>query len=173
MTLEEAKKEILGMSMGAIGEGGMNPLKEGISYDGLIRTYDDILAILAKVDTEPAPKDKMTLTELARELRKIFKFKYLTVRPAFRRDSYDNIDEYYGNAIELWDRKPCFLSDEGSWIDIFSYGEPTGEPTGELSKECLHSDSLVTYLVLDLPRSIEEMLEDGDFSEYEKCIVEV
>lgn len=111
----------------------------------------------------------MTLNELAIELRKLFKFKYLTVQPTFYRDSYENIDEYCGDAIELWDKKPRFLSDEGFWEEIFS----DGEPTGRFGKEYLHPDNLVSCLDLGLSKTIEEMLEDGDFSEYEKCIVEV
>lgn len=111
----------------------------------------------------------MTLEELANELKRIFKFKYLTVQPTFYRDSYNNIDEYCGDAIELWDKKPRFLRDEGFWEEIFS----DGEPTGRFGKEYLHPDNLVDSLDLGLSRTIEEMFEDGDFSEYEKCIVEV
>ena len=110
----------------------------------------------------------MTLEELARELRKIFKFRYLTVQPTFYRYSYDDIDEYCGDAIEIWDKKPRFLSDEGFWEEISSDGEPS-----RFGKEYLHPDNLVAYLDLGLSKTIEEMLEDGDFSEYEKCIVEV
>ena len=159
MTLEEAKKEI---------EGRIDLWRKGLLYvpDGLSLA----LAILKEVDTEPVgDPGKLTLKELAHELRKIFKFRYLTVQPTFYRDSYDNIDEYCGDAIELWDKKPRFLSDEGLWEEIFS----DGEPTGRFGKEYLHPDNLVAYLDLGLSKTIEEMLEDGDFSEYEKCIVEV
>lgn len=111
----------------------------------------------------------MTLTELARDLRKLFRFKYLTVQPTFYRDSYNNIDEYCGDAIELWDREPRFSSDEGFWEDCHL----DGEPTGRFGKEYMHLENLAVYLDLGLSKTIEEMLEDGDFSEYEKCIVEV
>lgn len=140
--------------------------------------YDGLTAALMMLsEDEPADtgkpiweaKDKLTLEELARELRKIFKFRYLTVQPTFYRDSYNNIDEYCGDAIELWDKKPRFLSDEGFWEEIFS----DGEPTGRFGKEYLKPDNLVSCLDLGLSKTIEEMFEDGDFSEYEKCIVEV
>ena len=146
MTLEEAKKEILGMSMGAIGERGMNPLKEGISYDGLIRTYDDILAILAKVDTEPATKDKMTLTELAHELRKIFKFKYLTVEIAI-----------FNPYFCLWTERPY-------WNGTYWGAKEDGQKhivTDFLSFETVASIDLSEYKD-----------ENGEI-DYSKCIVEV
>ena len=87
MTLEEAKKEI---------EGRIDLWRKGLLYvpDGLSLA----LAILNEVDTEPvANPDKLTLRELAIELKKIFRFKYLTC-------------EIYGGcrfyAISLWDGKP-------------------------------------------------------------------
>ena len=146
MTLEEAKKEILEMSMGAIGERGMNPSKEGISYDGLIRTYDDILAILAKVDTEPALKDKMTLTELAHELRKFFRFKYLTAEIAV-----------YNHYFCLWTGKPFW---NGKYWGVKENGKKH-IVTDFLDFETIKSINLSEY-------------EDADgIIDYSKCIVEV
>lgn len=74
MTLEEAKKEI-----------NKNQCSPTIACN---RDYDSgwedaifkVIEILEQVDTVPVPKDTMTLTELARELRKIFpRTKYVTV----------------------------------------------------------------------------------------------
>ena len=167
MTLEEAKKQIQAQA-----DAQWEEFKKtgSLLHQGFALGGDDALEILDEVDAEPVGNpDKLTLEELARKLRKIFKFRYLTVQPTFYRDSYDNIDEYCGDAIELWDTKPRFLSDEGFWEEIFS----DGEPTGRFGKEYLHTDNLVAYLDSGLSKTIEEMLEDGDFSEYEKCIVEV
>ena len=174
MTLEEAKKEIE-MRAEAYYRGFKGWNEEHPEWHGKLEKMsesdglDEALSILEKVDEPVGNPDKLTLTELAHELRKIFKFRYLTVQPTFYRDSYDDIDEYCGDAIELWETKPRFLSDEGLWEEIFS----DGEPTGRFGKEYLHPDNLVAYLDLGLSKTIEEMLEDGDFSEYEKCIVEV
>ena len=158
MTLEEAKKEILGMSMGAIGERGMNPLKEGISYDGLIRTYDDILAILAKVDTDPIKKDKMTLTELAHELRKIFRFKYLAYGEEFR----------WGQV-----HYQLLIGDEPFHLEVTDEG-------GEGCPCIIHEwfgDGLAylfdatEYLVPNL--DLSEYADENGTIDYSKCIVEV
>lgn len=98
MTLEEAKKEIEDR-MHAYWRGFKgwdeehwhdqrgNPYYEGKS-DGL----EEASGILDKVESSGNP-DKLTLNELARELRKLFKFKYLTVSP-------------YREEVLLWWDKP-------------------------------------------------------------------
>ncbi len=90
MTLEEAKKQIKAQADAEWEEykktGSM--LHQGAALGG-----DDALEILDEVGTEPVAKDKLTLTELALELRKIFKFKYLTVSP-------------YREEVLLWWDKP-------------------------------------------------------------------
>ena len=98
MTLEEAKKEIEDR-MHAYWRGFKgwdeehwhdqrgNPYYEGKS-DGL----EEASGILDKVESSGNP-DKLTLKELARELRKLFKFKYLTVSP-------------YREEVLLWWDKP-------------------------------------------------------------------
>lgn len=167
MTFEEAKREIERLDDCLWSEFEKNPNPK--TY-GEARAYEEACHILDEVDTEPVGKpDKMTLTELAHELRKIFKFRYLTVQPTFYRDPCNNINKYCGDAIELWDREPRFLSDKGFREDCFL----DGGPTGRFGKEYMHPENLVAYLELGLSKTIEEMLKDGDFSEYEKCIVEV
>ena len=150
MTLEEAKKEILEMSMGAIGERGMNPSKEGISYDGLIRTYDDILAILAKVDTEPALKDKMTLTELAHELRKLFKFRWLTACKKMTGGSPVGLDLFTGSRPEY--------TDDGYWANNYVVAG------GSL---------VIPVALLSMYLDLSEYKDENGEIDYSKCIVEV
>ena len=110
----------------------------------------------------------MTLEELTLELRKIFRFKYLTVRPTFYRNLREDSGLYCGDAIELWDKKPVFISDVGMW----GFCLPDEKPTGRFGKEYMHPENLVSDLELGLSKTIEEMVKEGDFSEYEKCIAE-
>ena len=98
MTLEEAKKEI-------------DELKEEVFVDepndytsGRADALGDALEILEKVEPVGNP-DKMTLKELARELRRIFKFKYLTA------------ESVEGKIVALWDGKPFFTGYEWHFID--------------------------------------------------------
>ena len=81
MTLEEAKKEIE-MRADAYYRGFKGWDKEHPEWHGKLEKMsesdglDEALSILEKVDV--GKPDKLTLTELAHELRKIFRFKYLT-----------------------------------------------------------------------------------------------
>lgn len=102
MTLEEAKKEI---------EGRIDLWRKGLLYvpDGLSLA----LAILKEVDTEPVGNpEQLTLKELAREMRKLFEFDYVTV----------DAEE----SIIFWVRKPLYISMCGLWerslgsLDLFS-----------------------------------------------------
>lgn len=94
MTLEEAKKEI-----------NKNQSSPTIACN---RDYDSgwedaifkVIEILEQVDTVPVPKDTMTLKELAHELRKLFRFKYLTVDEDFRNDNK--------TTIAIWKDRPEF-----------------------------------------------------------------
>ena len=104
------------------------------------------LSILKHVDTEPAQKDKMTLAELAHELRKIFKFKYLTKDPV-------------GN-ICCWNGKPVYDAVEDFWV--------TGS-RGGVSPVLETWPSAMTVKTLDLS---EYKDENGEI-DYSKCIGEV
>ena len=91
MTLEEAKKQIQAQANAQWEEFKKtgSSLHQGFALGG-----EDALEILDEVDAEPVGNpDKLTLTELARELRKIFRFKYLTVSP-------------YREEVLLWWDKP-------------------------------------------------------------------
>ena len=91
MTLEEAKKEINRLADCLWSDFDKNPNK--MTYGEAI-AYEEVCHILDEIDTEPVGNpDKLTLEELARELRKIFKFKYLTVSP-------------YREEVLLWWDKP-------------------------------------------------------------------
>ena len=70
---------------------------------------ENMVWLLGLIDTvEPEPvgnPDKMTLTELAHELRKIFRFKYLTA------------ESVEGKIVALWDGKPFFTGYEWHFTD--------------------------------------------------------
>ena len=74
MTLEEAKKKIKAQS-----EAEWEEFKKSGSMlcQGFALGADDALETLDKVESS-GNLDKLTLKELARELRKVFRFKYLT-----------------------------------------------------------------------------------------------
>lgn len=104
------------------------------------------LSILKHVDTEPAPKDKMTLTELAHELRKFFRFKYLTAEIAV-----------YNHYFCLWTGKPFW---NGKYWGVKENGKKH-IVTDFLDFETIKSIDLSEY-------------EDADgIIDYSKCIVEV
>lgn len=67
-----------------------------------------ILGLIDTVDHEPAGKDKMTLTELARELRRMFDFEYLTCEILCGCRVY---------IISLWNGKPRWKGSSWWWCD--------------------------------------------------------
>ena len=135
MTLEEAKKEI-------------NKLDSGSSFFG--RDYEagweDALhrakEVLDKVESSGNP-EQLTLKELARELRKIFMFKYLTV------------SNTYGYCINVWKYfKPEWNESDGEWIGCYMAFD-------------VYPDGL--RCKLDFSEYVDA---DGDV-DFSKCIVEV
>ena len=124
MTLEEAKKEI---------EGRIDLWRKGLLYvpDGLSLA----LAILKEVDTEPVgDPGKLTLKELAHELRKIFRFKYLTahrsgvelfLRMYAKKPSYFKTYNVWGNADAVF--FPIAVSEDLRIdIDLSEYKDENG-----------------------------------------------
>ena len=121
--------------------------------------YDGLTAALMMLsEDEPADtdkpiweaKDKMTLEELAHELRKIFRFKYLTV---FK---YPGWEYAY---IALYGVKPSFLHHGGlnEWAFMGNSGGDVGFFESRLS------------VSLDL----SEYADENGVIDYSKCIVEV
>ena len=143
MTLEEAKEKIR-ESLKKSHEDVDNYCDDGSR--GEITAYTNALSILKQVDTEPAPKDKMTLTELAHELRKVFKFKYLTKDPI--------------GDIYCWDGKPVYDAVESFW---------KSGSRGGVTPVLETWPSSMTVKTLDLS---EYKDENGEI-DYSKCIVEV
>ena len=88
----------------------------------------------------------MTLTEFAKELRKIFRFKYLTKDP-------------FG-AIYCWDGKPVYDVEESFW---------TSGPRGGVNPVLETWPSSLTVEPLDL----SEYADENGNIDYSKCIVEV
>ena len=111
---------------------------------GEAAAYKNALSILNEIDTEPVGNpDKLTLTELAHELRKIFKFKYLTV-------SSTN-----GLCINVWKYfKPEWSESDGEWIGCYLAFD-------------IYPDELECKLNFS-----EYVDTDGDV-DFSKCIVEV
>ena len=89
-----------------------------------------ILGLIDAVDNEPVAKDKLTLTELARELRKIFKFRYLTVSP-YREEVLLWWDKPESDGFYWWATETCtqvaFYSDVLSVpINLSEYKDENG-----------------------------------------------
>lgn len=146
MTLKEAKKKIKAQA-----EAEWEEFRKTGSMlcQGFALGADDALETLDKVESSGNP-DKLTLTELAREMRKLFDFRWLTV------------DE--GKEIQLWvcfseDDPPEFYED-GCWYS-------DSPMTDEL---CSILPSMGLFAI-DLDLS-EYKDADGNI-DYSKCIVEV
>ena len=144
MTLDEAKRKIKELS-----DIQMELFDK--TYDrkiyGEARAYEEAGHILDEVDTEPVGNpDKLTLTELAHELRKLFDFRYLTVHKNWCRRP----------AICMWSSEPRYIcpNDIGGWTKAHC--------VGSLEKD-------YTKMYLDLS---EYKDADGNI-DYSKCIVEV
>ena len=96
MTLEEAKI-VIEMRTKQFSKQAENeeayPIEKAFNH-GVVDGLNIAMDAIEHIDTKPVgTPDKLTLTELARELRKIFRFKYLTVSP-------------YREEVLLWWDKP-------------------------------------------------------------------
>lgn len=111
--------------------------------NGYIDGLDEALYAIDDSSIDKVP-DKLTLTELACEMRKIFRFKYLTC---------DNGIEI--NDICLWTNLPAFKQDQ--WL--------------EQSSDSLKMFVEIKTLTINLDLS-EYRDTDGNI-DYSKCIVEV
>ena len=113
------------------------------AYGDVVHRLDEVLK---EFPEEPVVKDKMTLTELAHKLRKIFKFRYLTVSP-----------DFCGCPIEIY----C-------WTSI----RPTYNAKGRMwISQTIVSSFEAWHLEKSLDLS-EYKDADGNI-DYSKCIVEV
>ena len=106
-----------------------------------------VLGLIDAVDGKPVGKDKMTLKELARELRKLFEFKYLTC------DGCGDQRDYC-----IWLDKPEYTRD--GWI-VYTISS--------VVNSLLLFESYKLAIQLDLS---EYKDADGNI-DYSKCIVEV
>lgn len=93
MTLEEAKREIEDWMFSS---GDVYSISRNSEDKAVGDALSDVLGLLDEVKPVENP-DPLTLTELAHELRNIFKFRYLTV-------DYD----YPASLMSMWDEKPEF-----------------------------------------------------------------
>ena len=140
MTLDEAKKKIKAQA-----EEEWEEFKKSGSMlcQGFALGADDALETLDKVEPVGNP-DKLTLTELAREMRKLFEFDYVTVDA--------------NESITFWVRKPLYISMYGLW-----------ERNAYLDSWDIFNIDFSSAVNLDLS---EYKDADGNI-DYSKCIVEV
>ena len=115
-------------------------------YRGMADGYKLSIDALQGLSRKP---EQLTLKELARELRKIFKFKYLTV-------AYDGERLH----IELWSHKPSYVYENGNWFWYFMPYKMRGQ-----AYFC--SEDLIDDINLD------EYMISSSSVDYSKCIVEV
>ena len=149
MTLEEAKI-VIEMRTKQFRKQAENeelwPIEKAFN-DGVVDGLKIAMDAIEHVDTEPVGNpDKLTLTELARELRKIFKFKYLTVEMAI-----------YNPYFCLWTERPYW----------------NGKYWG--AKEDGQKHMVTDFLSFEIVASIDlSEYKDADGNiDYSKCIVEV
>ena len=140
MTLEEAKKKI-----GAQAEAQWEEFKKTGSMlcQGFALGIDDALETLDKVEPVRNP-DKMTLKELARELRKLFKFKYLTAHRS-------GVELF----LRMYAKEPSYFKTYSVWRETYAVFFPIA-----VSED----------LSVDLDLS-EYRDENGEI-DYSRCIVE-
>ena len=140
MTLEEAKKKIKAQA-----EAEWEEFKKSGSMlcQGFALGADDALETLDKVEPVGNP-DKLTLTELAREMRKLFEFDYVTVDA--------------NESITFWVRKPLYISMCGLW-DRNAY----------LDSWDIFNIDFSSAVNLDL----SEYANENEEIDYSRCIVEV
>lgn len=143
MTLEEAKKKIKAQA-----EAEWEEYKKTGSMlcQGFALGADDALETLDKVESS-GNLDKLTLKELARELRKVFRFKYLTC------DGCGDQRDYC-----IWLDRPEYTRD--GWI-VYTISS--------VVNSLLLFESYKLAIQLDLS---EYKDADGNI-DYSKCIVEV
>ena len=129
MTLEEAKKEIKRLADCQLSKFDKNPNQQAWRK---ARAYENAYDILDEIDTEPVgDPGKLTLKELARELRKIFKFRYLTVSP-YREEVLLWWDKPESDGFYWWATETCtqvaFYSDVLSIpINLSEYKDENGK----------------------------------------------
>lgn len=136
--------------------------KRDIDYRrGKADAYGDVVYKLDKL-LEEFPEesvenlDKMTLTELARVLRKLFGFKYLTL------DAFVHYGDIIGpNIITLWVVEPYYDDEDKQFEFLWNQDRKTGAIF----------DIPVSSLSVNLDLS-EYKDADGNI-DYSKCIVEV
>lgn len=112
--------------------------------------YEEALSILKQINTEPAPKDKMTLTELANEFRRLLEFEYMTA------SGYDGDQDCF--KIKVWSGKE--------------------KPNYERFKGWTNSSPISGYLEIDYYHfkseiDFSEYRNEAGYIDYSKCIVEV
>ena len=135
MTLQEAKEEIIKL------------VQEHDGDEKEARTaYFACLYLLDQVKEEPVGNpDKMTLKELARELRKVFRFRYLTAHRS-------GVEIF----LRMYAKEPSYFKTYSVWGETYAVFFPIA-----VSED----------LSVDLDLS-EYKDENGEI-DYSKCIVEV
>ena len=147
MTFEEAKKRIADCVKLCTDD--YNRYEDEFMR-GESAAYKNALAILKRVNEPVGNPDKLTLKELARELRKLFRFKYLTVSP----DSCG-----CPSLIYCWNIRPAYRAEGRMWLTSME-----GAPTIVTHLEAWH---------LEMDLDLSEYRDENGNVDYSKCIVEV
>ncbi len=146
MTLEDAKKKIKEKA-----EAEWEEFKKTGSMlcQGFALGADDALETLDKVESSGNP-EQLTLKELAHEMRKIFRFKYLTACNKITGNSPIGLDLFTGD-------KPWFSSD-GYWVDNYVVAG------GSL---------VIPVALLSMDLDLSEYADENGEIDFSRCIVEV
>ena len=112
--------------------------------------YKEALSILNQINTEPVEKDKITLTELANEFRRLLEFKYMTA------SGYDGDQDCF--KIKIWTGRE--------------------KPNYERFKGWTNSSPISNYCEIDYYHfkpeiDFSEYRNEAGYIDYSKCIVEV
>ena len=139
MTLEEAKKRIKELDSGS--SFGSSDYESG--WEDALRRVTEVLD---EIDTEPVGNpDKLTLRELARELRKLFRFKYLTAHRS-------GVELF----LRMYAKEPSYFKTYSVWGEAYAVFFPIAV-----------SEDLRVNLDLSEYKDAEGNVD------YSKCIVEV
>ena len=121
--------------------------------------FSDAKAMMLKaLDKTAEPvgiSDRLTLTELAYELRKILKFGYLTL------DAVDDGDCAYPDMITLWVDEPYYESSDKQFELQWNYDKKSG------------AIIMIPISSLQIDINLSEYKDEYGDIDYSKCIVEV
>lgn len=143
MTLEEAKKEIKRLADCQLSKFDKNPNQQAWRK---ARAYENAYDILDEIDTEPVGNpDTLTLRELAHELRRIFRFKYLTAHRS-------GVELF----LRMYAKEPSYFKTYGVWSNAYVVFFP-----------------IAVSVDLRVDLDLSDYADENGEIDYSKCLVEV